>query len=97
MMGNMASLILEFRNVVRSNYVWIREQQERMSLPLDSHMVDMVMRGKDISNVYGRGNVNTFRILKMSDVVTTLERLLLPSPSSLHRHQLWENQVKKMY
>ena len=49
-------------------------------------MVDMVMRGKDISNLDLRGSVLTIRMLKMSDVVAAPERLLLPRPRGLHRH-----------
>ena len=54
-------------------------------------MVDMVMRGKDISNLDPRGNVLTICTLEMSDVVAAPERLLLPCPRGLHRHQLREN------
>ena len=67
-----------------------------MPFPLDSHMVDVVMRGEDIGNLYTRSDVHTVSIVKVPDVVTTPERLLLTRPGSLHRHELWENQVKEM-
>ena len=43
-----------------------------------------------------RGGVRKGRLVKVPDVVTTPECFLLTGPGSLHRHELWENQVKEM-
>ena len=59
-------------------------------------MVDVVMRREDIRYLHPRGGVHTVRLVKVPDVVTAPERFLLAGPGSLHRHELWENQVKEM-
>ena len=68
---SMCSLTLKLIHVHRSHHSRIREQEERQGAPVDSHMVDIVMRREEVCN----GNFRPMRISILvsagSDVVAS--------------------------
>ena len=56
-MCHVAGLLAEMFHWQCFNHCWVSEQQERIAIPLNPHMVDIVMGGEELRDLHPWGGI----------------------------------------
>ena len=91
----MAGLLAEVFHWQCFNHRWVREQQERVAVPLNPHMVYIVMGGEEIGDLHPWGGISV-PLAQPPDMVTAPQGFLLPRPGRLYGRELGEDQVHEV-
>ena len=73
------------------HHLRIGEQQEGMTIPLDSYMVNVIMGCEEVRDLDLGGPVHILQGVQMPDVMAAPQCLLFTRPCCLYRHELWED------
>ena len=96
LVSHMAGLVFELDRRASFNHLWVREEEERETIPMDVHVVNLIMRGEKVRNLYPWGPAPIAIVAHLPNLMTTPQCFLFPCPCRLYGHQLWQYQVKEM-